>query len=255
MKFVLALLAFAPSAGAAPAEEFRDCADCPAMVIVPAGTFPMGSAPGPAANGWKPNADELPRHAVTLKSFALGKYEVTQAQWAAIMGDVPSFNRGATLPVETVSWDDVQTFIARLNAKTGKQFRLPTEAEWEYAARAGSETVFSFGDDVAQLDAHAWFGDNSGKKAHPVGEKLPNRFGVHDMHGNVWEWVEDCYRESYAGAPVDGSAAKGEPGCERVIRDGSGVDFPKSLRAAERYRNKPDYRNGNLGFRLALTLP
>jgi formylglycine-generating enzyme required for sulfatase activity len=157
--------------------------------------------------------------------------------------------------VETVSWDEAQTFVARLSAKTGKLYRLPTEAEWEYAARAGTTTVFSFGDDPAQLGLYAWFSDNSGKKAHPVGEKLPNAFGLHDMHGNVWEWVQDCYRPNYASAPDDGTAVPTEKNCTRVIRDGSGVDFPKSLRVAERYSNQPDYRNGNLGLRVARSLP
>ena len=233
--------------------EFRDCPDCPVMVVVPAGSFAMGA--GAPANGWQPNADEYPQHVVTVPSFAIGKYEVTQAEWQAIMGDVPSFNRGATLPVETVSWDDAQAYLRKLNTKTGKAYRLPTEAEWEYAARGGTTTVYSFGDDPADLGRHAWYSDNSGKKAHPVGEKRPNPFGLHDMHGNVWEWIQDCYQPSYNDAPADGSAVADRGGCERVIRDGSGVDYPKSLRVAERYKNRSDYRNGNLGFRVALTGP
>jgi formylglycine-generating enzyme required for sulfatase activity len=231
------------------------CAECPEMVVVPAGSFRMGSPAGPGPNGWAPNADEHPQHRVTIAAFELGRTEVTQAQWAAVMGAVPSFNRGAALPVETVSWDDVQIFIARLNERTGRRYRLPTEAEWEYAARAGTTTAFSFGDDPAAIGDFAWYGDNSGKKAHPVATKKPNPFGLNDMHGNVWEWVQDCYRPSYDGAPGDGGTVPDSPGCERVIRDGSGVDYPKSLRVAERYRNAPDYRNGNLGFRLARGLP
>ena len=251
---IAAWLILIAAASAAPS-EFKDCADCPIMVAAPAGEFHMGSAPGVGVNGWVANADEQPQHRVVLPAFAIGKFEVTQAEWAAVMGPAPSFNRGASLPVETVSWDDAQAFIARLNAKTGKAYRLPTEAEWEYAARAGTTTAYSFGDDPGKLDVHAWYSDNSGKKAHPVGEKAPNRFGLHDMHGNVWEWVQDCYHPNYADAPADGRAAAERDGCERVIRDGSGVDYPKSLRVAERYKNRPDYRNGNLGFRLALSLP
>lgn len=230
------------------------------MVVVPAGSFLMGSPPNTAAASAnaglaRANPDEFPQHTVVIAAFALGKTEVTQEQWHAVMGNYPSFNRGRTLPVETISWDEVQTFITKLSAKTGKRYRLPSEAEWEYAARAGSTTVFSFGDDPAELGRHAWFNGNSGSKAHPVGEKLPNAFGLHDMHGNVWEWVQDCYRPNYTDTPLDGSPAPEIAGCARVIRDGSGVDFPKSLRPTERYSNRSDYRNGNLGFRLARTLP
>ena len=255
----LCLNTFANAASPQTADrKSKACAECTEMVVVPAGSYLMGSAVLDVASNpkaWQPNTDELPQHNVFLKSFGLGKYEVTQDQWFAVMGSVPSFNRGGTLPVETVSWNDVQKFIAKLNEKTGQNYRLPTESEWEYAARAGSSTAFSFGDDPAQLDQYAWYSDNSGKKAHPVGEKVPNKFGLYDMHGNVWEWVQDCYAPTYVAAPADGSAVPERPGCERVIRDGSGVDFPKSLRAAERYKNNPDYSNGNLGFRLALTLP
>lgn len=252
------LLALTP-ATAADVKTFTDCAGCPEMVIVPAGTFTMGSPPNDVtanadAGLRRANADEFPQHKVTIKSFALGKYEITQDQWFALMGEYPSFNRGRTLPVETISWDEAQIFVQRLSAKTGKHYRLPTEAEWEYAARAGTTTLFSFGDDLTQLGRHAWYRDNSGAKAHPVGEKLPNPFGLNDMHGNVWEWTQDCTMPNYEGAPTDGSAAPETPNCARVIRDGSGVDIPKSLRVAERYSNTADYRNGNLGLRVARDL-
>ncbi len=249
-------MAAEPKAGA----TFSDCATCPQMVIVPAGTYQMGSPPNTAAAGAnaglaRANADEFPQHKVTIAAFALGRTEVTQDQWHEIMGDYPAFNRGKTLPIESISWDEVQTFIAKLNAKTGKRYRLPSEAEWEYAARAGTTTLYSFGDDPGEIGRYAWFNGNSGSKAHPVAEKLPNAFGLYDMHGNVWEWLQDCYRPDYNGAPADGGTAPETPGCARVIRDGSGVDFPKALRVAERYSNRPDYRNGNLGFRLARSLP
>ncbi len=256
---VLIVLLLVGHAWAADTKVLKDCATCPEMVVLPAGSYLMGSPPNDAnANAGaglrRANADEFPQHQVAVKAFALGKYEVTQEQWHEIMGEYPSFNRGRTLPVETVSWDEAQTYVARLSAKTGKHYRLPTEAEWEYAARAGTTTLFSFGDDPAQMDRYSWYRDNSGAKAHPVGEKLPNPFGLHDMHGNVWEWVQDCYTPTYDGASADGSAAPDKPNCPRVIRDGSGVDIPKSLRVAERYSNTTDYRNGNLGFRVARTL-
>jgi formylglycine-generating enzyme required for sulfatase activity len=244
----------APALAQTVGTVFKDCADCPDMVVIPAGSYPMGSRPGPFS---RPPADEQPRHAVTLESFALGKYEVTQEQWVAVMGGNPSFNNsGPTLPVEMVSWDDVQVFIRKLNAKTGKRYRLPTESEWEYAARAGSTSAYSFGDDVARLGQYAWFRGNSGNRTHPVGEKAANEFGLHDMHGNVWEWVEDCYKPNYVGAPTDGSAAPREDACDRVFRGGSWVsNLPDFLRSAYRYRFLQFIRLSYLGFRLAATLP
>ena len=157
------------------------------FMLIPAGTFMMGSEKG--------YADEKPQHRVTIsRPFYLGKYEVTQAQWEAVMGNNPSRFDGRNNPVEQVSWEDVRVFIARLNAHEGHtRYRLPTEAEWEYAARAGSTSAYSFGDDAARLGQYAWYGDNSGKTTHPVGQKLPNAWGLHDMHGNVWEWVQGWY--------------------------------------------------------------
>jgi formylglycine-generating enzyme required for sulfatase activity len=251
---LLASMSSTPAQAQAAGDVFRDCADCPDMVAIPAGTFLMGSRPGPFSH---PPADEQPRHAVTLESFALGKFEVTQAQWSAVMGTNPSVGgRGPTLPVEMVSWDDVRVFLRQLNAKTGKRYRLPTESEWEYAARAGNTGAYSFGDSVAELDRYAWFRGNSGNKTHPVGEKAANKFGLHDMHGNVWEWVEDCYHPSYEGAPADGSAAPELEGCDRVFRGGSWVSkLPDFLRSAYRYRFLPFIRLSYLGFRVARDLP
>ena len=190
----------------APGATLQECSECADMLVIPAGTFLMGSKPipvDPFSNEQvrQPPEDEQPQHRVTLKSFALGKYDITQEAWYALMGVNPSSNKGRPLPVENVSWDDVQVFIQRLNAQTGKSYRLPTEAEWEYAARAGSTTDYSFGDDVSQLGRYAWYTANSGGETHPVGEKQPNGFGLYDMHGNVWEWVQDCYISNYAGAP------------------------------------------------------
>ncbi len=248
----LALSLSAPAVAETAGSAFRDCSECPEMVAIPAGTFLMGRKADPFSNEQQPPANEQPQHEVKVKSFALGKYEVTQEQWFALMGDNPSYNKGRPLPVENVSWDDIQVFLGKLNAKTGKRYRLPTEAEWEYAARAGSTTLYSFGDDVAQLSRYGWYAANALSKTHPIGEKLPNQFGLHDMAGNVWEWVQDCYNENYNGAAADGIAAAGPEDCDRVVRGGSwesGADF---LRPAFRGRVRPTHRVLNLGFRVAL---
>ena len=250
---LLPLQACGPGAGSV----FRDCPDCPEMVVIPAGAFLMGSQPNqqdPAGKvaAWQPSAHEQPRHPVTLKSFALGKYEVTQEQWTAVMGDNPSQAKGRTLPVERVSWDDVQAFLQRLNAKTGKNYRLPTESEWEYAARAGGKAAFSFANEAEQ---YAWFMENLGGRTHPVGENAANDFGLHDMHGNVWEWVQDCFRENYLGAPADGSAAAEQEGCYRVNRGGSWNFKLEDDRSANRSWYLPGDRDQYLGFRLAKSLP
>lgn len=234
-----------PEAG----KVFRDCPDCPEMAEIPAGSFTMGSNKG------EPN--EQPLHSVTIaQPFAIGKTEVTQEQWHALMGDNPSnFSAcGDTCPVEQVSWDDAQAFIKKLNVKTGKQYRLPSEAEWEYACRAGSQQNYCGSDNA---DNVAWNGYNSGsflfKKPHPVATKQANAFGLFDMSGNVWEWVEDNYHSSYKDAPADGSAWMG--GSMRVLRGGSwGYDQPFS-RAAARSKFAANYRYFSYGFRLARTLP
>ena len=233
---------------------FQDCPECPEMVVIPAGEFLMGSRSDPA-NDFIPGPEEQPQHSVTLTSFALGKYEVTQDQWHAVMADNPSGHKGGMLPVEQVSWEDIQVFIQKLNAMTGKLYRLPTEAEWEYAARAGSTTLYSPGDDVALLQLYAWFDGIRSAGAHPVGEKLPNKFGLYDMHGNVWEWVQDCYKKDYVGAPVDGSAAVEKPGCLRINRGGCWYNPPEELRSSRRVWDSSALQDVSLGFRLAMTLP
>jgi formylglycine-generating enzyme required for sulfatase activity len=235
--------------GAEAGKTFKDCPACPEMVEIPPGSFAMGS------NNGEP--DEKPLHNVTIaQSFAIGKTEVTQEQWQAVMGDNPSYFSGCgdTCPVEQVSWDDAQAFIKKLNAKTGKQYRLPSEAEWEYACRAGNQQSYCGSDNA---DNVAWNGYNSGgflfKKPHPVATKQANAFGLYDMSGNVWEWVEDSYHDSYNGASADGSAWQG--GSMRVLRGGSwGYDQPFS-RAAARSKFAANYRYFSYGFRLARTLP
>ncbi|KKK80247.1 hypothetical protein LCGC14_2825390, partial [marine sediment metagenome] len=168
------------------------------MVLIPAGSFLMGDA-------FLMDVAK-PVHKVRItKPFYLGKYEVTQEQWEAVMGSNPSRSKGAKNPVEMVSWDDCQQFLVKLNAKSGRQggkFVLPTEAQWEYACRAGSAGKFCFGDDEKQLGEYAWYGDNSDGKTHAVGGKKPNTFGLHDMHGNVWEWCQDWYG-AYGAEAVD----------------------------------------------------
>jgi formylglycine-generating enzyme required for sulfatase activity len=256
--FVTALLimcAGEPVVAQTTARVFKDCADCPELVVVPAGSFWMGSKPDQPMN-FRPPANERPIHLVTLKSFAIGKYEVTQEQWIAVMGHNPSEPKGMSLPVVNVSWNDVQHFIERLNNKTGQSYRLPSESEWEYATRAGSTTLYLFGDDASQLGTYAWFDRNSDGKLHPIGLKQVNKFGLHDVHGNVCEWVQDCGQANYVNAPDDGSAVESQGVCfRRVTRGGSFVDGPDDLRSARRDWGDPTKGYFGLGFRIAKTLP
>lgn len=237
--------------GSAAGTVYRDCDECPEMVVIAAGTFLMGSKADPVADSTP--ADEQPQHTVSIKSFSLGRFEVTQAQWQAVMGTLPSRFEGRTLPVEQVSWDDAQAFVSKLSEKTGKKYRLPSEAEWEYAARAGSQTNYSFGDKENELRRYAWFIGNAGHKTHPVGEKVANAFGLHDMHGNVWEWTEDCWNSNYAGAPGDGSAWTAGNCSLRVVRGGSWGSSSRFLRSAFRYGGTTARRYSNDGFRVART--
>jgi len=226
----------------APVAQSRESYE-PEMVSIPGGSFRMGSNDG--------GADEKPVHTVSIRPFKLGKYEVTQAQWKAVMGDNPSyFENCDDCPVEQVSWDDVQDYIAKLNRKTGKGYRLPSEAEWEYACRSGGKDERYCGGN--NPDSLGWYGSNSGKKTHPVGRKQANGLGLYDMTGNVWEWTQDCWKGSYQGAPGDGSAwESGECG-RRVLRGGSWDDRPWDLRAAIRLWNTRDNRYSyDSGFRLA----
>ena len=246
----------------APGTIIKDCPECLEMVVLPSGSFLMGSPPDPEPDPFsneKPKVigtpHEKPQHRVQIQSFAIGKYEVTQEQWFAVMGNNPSANKGRTLPVEMVSWDDIQQFIAKLNQKTGQKYRLPSEAEWEYAARAGTTAEWSHGNDESKLGNYAWYYRNSGGKTQSVGQKLPNAFGLFDMHGNVWEWTQDCLHETYAVAPTDGSAwTTGCSSNSRVLRGGSWSFSPAFLRSAFRYWYNPDTRNIISGFRLARDL-
>lgn len=217
------------------------------FVDIPAGCFVMGRD----ANFEQGDDNELPQHKVCLSAFQMGKYEVTQAEWVAVMGSNPSEFKGRTNPVENVSWDDVQVFIKQLNKiDGGNQYRLPSEAEWEYAARAGATTTYSCGDSAGCLDGVAWYDGNSGKTTHPVGEKQPNKWGLYDTTGNVWEWTQDCWNKNYSGAPTNGGAwTSGDCGY-RVNRGGRWGSNAYSSRSAIRSINSPDLRFGFVGFRL-----
>jgi formylglycine-generating enzyme required for sulfatase activity len=300
-----------------PGSAFRDCPDCPEMVILPAGSFNMGSSAveksWAASHGGSMNAvaDEAPQHQVSLPSFALGKYDVTHGEYVAFARETaypagdgcgggraifkwekdpkltwenPGHAQTDRDPVVCVSWQDAKAYVAWLNGKVRQKssasgdgpYRLPSEAEWEYAARAGTATKFYWGDDDAAASVHAWFNANSGcekveglfcdhGQSHPVGAKPPNAFGLYDMAGNVWQWTEDCYDNSYAGIPADGRAndtpssdvkANDSHGkCLRVDRGGSWMFPAWLLRPATRERNPADYRDVIMGFRVARTLP
>jgi len=218
------------------------------FVLITAGSFKMGSNAG--------DADEEPPHEVRIsQSFYLQETEVTQGQWKKVMGDNPSeFKQcGDDCPVESVSWDDAKRFIEKLNQlEKTKAYRLPSEAEWEYACRAGTNTEYFFGNDESKLRDYAWYSVDSIDTTQRVAGKKPNSWGLYDMHGNVWEWVEDDYHGSYKGAPGDGSAWIDTPrGSNRVVR-GGGWDYgARYCRSAVREYGRPDIRNVSVGFRLS----
>jgi formylglycine-generating enzyme required for sulfatase activity len=190
--------------------------------------------------------------------FYMSKYEVTQDQWQKVMGDNPSYFKGdARRPVEQVSWQDAQRLVGKLNESlagaAGWRFGLPSEAQWEYACRAGSTTRYAFGDDASQLGEYAWYDANSGNSTHPVGQKKANAWGLYDLHGNIWEWCEDPYHGDYSGAPSDGRAwTEGGDQNARVLRGGSWVNLARGARAAIRAGLHPVYRNHVRGVRVVL---
>lgn len=205
------------------------------MVRVDGGSFQMGSYSG--------DSDETPVHSESVSTFYIGKTEVTQALWAAVMGNNPSNFRGENRPVEMVSWFDCQEFVERLSRLTGRVFRLPTGAEWEFAARGGTRSrgyIYSGSDDVYRV---AWYTENSGGSTHPVAQKLDNELGIYDMSGNVWEWTSDCYSSNYNSA---------RSSSYRVYRGGSWNGIATYCRVAYRYVNSPGYRDYSIGLRLAL---
>jgi len=276
-----------------PGTAFRDCPDCPEMVVIPAGQFTMGSSSSEqlwaASHGATAEAvaDESPQHSVSLRSFALGKFDVTRGEYAAFVqatgysaGDGcgrngekwikqagvswrnPGLKQTARDPVVCVSWQDAQAYVSWLNGKVRRgvstsdigPYRLPSEAEWEYAARAGTTTRFWWSDNDAVAADHAWYKDNAAGQTHPVGLKDANPFGLYDMAGNVWQWTEDCYADNYASAPTNGSASETPKTCMRVDRGGSWFYPAWLLRPPTRERNPSDYRDLIMGFRVAKSI-
>ena len=264
-------VAAAGDTGGQPTERFRDCAECPLMAVVPAGTFMMGAPESEFGSGHL----ERPVHAVSVPSFAVGVYEVTFAEWDACVAspgcgdyrlDVLGWGRDDR-PVIDVNWDDAKRYVEWLSKKTGETYRLLSESEWEYAARAGTTTPFHTGATITagQANYNGRYSypdptrtrDPNGiyrEQTMPVGSFGANAWGLHDVHGNVYEWVEDCWNDSYAGAPSDGSAWLTDNCGARVLRGGSWIDFPAALRAANRSGLPSGARNVNIGFRVARTL-
>jgi formylglycine-generating enzyme required for sulfatase activity len=216
------------------------------MIPVKGGTFSMGAT----AEQSNPENDEKPVHQVTLSNYYIGETEVTQALWTAVMGENPSKFKGDNRPVEQVSWKDCQTFISKLNALTGKNFRLPTEAEWEYAARGGSKSRGYQYSGSNNLSSVAWYDDNSGSQTHDVKAKSPNELGIYDMSGNVWEWCQDWYG-SYSSTSVTNPTGDWS-GSLRVIRGGSWYNYARGCRSADRRNSAPGWRDNILGLRLVL---
>jgi formylglycine-generating enzyme required for sulfatase activity len=240
----------------------------PAYARIPRGTFMMGS---PASEVGRGSIEVL--HSVTLThDFEIGTMAVTQLEWFQVMGDNPSYFRSSlncpydhkvvkgiplcpSNPVEQVSWNDTQAFIRKINASShdGYTYRLPTEAEWEYAARAGTATAYSFGNDTYLLDQYGWWGGGyaTNQQTHPVADKAPNAFGLYEVHGNVWQWVQDWYGRYPNGAVSDPTGPTS--GWSRVYRGGSWSSDGAHCRSAGRYSVGPDYRGPLLGFRLVRT--
>ncbi len=256
---VFALVLLAGSGAEAqqrPGEAFRDCPECPEMVVVPSGIFTMGSPPGEAAR----DVDEGPQRPVTIaKPFAIGKFEITFAEWDACVAaggctyepDDRGWGRGKR-PVMDIAWQDTRQYLVWLSRKTGKAYRLPSEAEWEYAARGGTSTAYPWGDEIGTGRANC---DGCGsqwdqRQTAPSGSFKANAFGLHDMHGNVWEWTDDCWNGSYAGAPSDGRPWLKGDCSRRVLRGGSWILKPRTLRSADRFRFNAATRDADMGFRV-----
>ena len=200
--------------------------------LIPGGSFMMGSG-----DEW-----EQPVHPVNIEPFLMAKYECTQAQYKFVTGTNPSHFRGKDRPVEMVSWNDALAACRKVGLE------LPSEAQWEYACRAGSTADFYFGDDEHLLDEYGWHWGNSDEQTHPVGQKRPNAFGLYDMHGNVWEWCQDTWHDSYTGVPSDGLAWV-DDGSNRVFRGGSWFSIAWNCRSTIRYRIVPGSRRDFRGFR------
>ena len=220
------------------------------FVLIKGGCYEMGDTYGEGYDLPKPV------HEVCLDNFYLGKYEITQGQWEEVMGSNPSrFKKGNNYPVEEISWNDVQEFIKKLNNKTGKDYRLPSEAEWEYAARSrGKREKYAGTSSNSGLDRYAWYWGNSDRKTHPVGEKKPNGLGLYDMTGNVSEWCQDWYSSDAYGKHQRNNPIYTKSGSFRVYRGGGWRSDPRSASASDRCNGAPVTSYGDLGFRLARTL-
>ena len=222
------------------------------MIKLPSGIFMMGDNHGEYD-------DEKPEHEVELDSFWLGQYPVTQQIWEAVMGENPSYFKGENRPVEQISWDDTQVFLKRLNDQLklhgAHEYRLPTEAEWEYASRTGNRLKYAGSMDLEMV---GWFVENSSGQSHEVGLKAPNEWGLYDMSGNVWEWCQDGYSETYYQECFDKGKVKNPKGPESgvfcMLRGGSWHYLPQGCRVSVRGSYEPDVRYGEIGFRLARTI-
>jgi serine/threonine protein kinase len=215
------------------------------LITVPAGSYNMGNRNG--------DSSERPVRTVRVNGFKLGETEVTQKQWRTVMGTDSSYFKGCDdCPVDSVSWNDAQLFLKKINQQTGLSFRLPTEAEWEYACRsAGKKEKYCGGSDESKL---AWYGDNSKQKTHAVAQKQANGLGIHDMSGNVWEWTQDCWHDSYDGAPSSSKAWEKDACKQRVLRGGSWIGVAGGLSSTGRLASQPHNGSRNIGFRVALDL-
>ena len=220
------------------------------MAYVQGSTFTMGAT---SEQGSDAEDDEKPAHSVTLSSYYIGKTEVTQELWQAVMGNNPSRFKGNRKPVECVSWDDCQTFISKLNSLTGKKFRLPTEAEWEFAARGGIKSQGYKYSGSNTLGDVAWYEENSGDTTHDVGTKSPNELGLYDMNGNVWEWCSDWYGDKYYSSSPSNHPTGPSSGAYRVLRGGSWYSIANLCRSSDRGGSTPVDRGDNMGLRLCLS--
>ena len=243
----------------APGSSFRDTlsggGEGPEMVVIPAGRFMMGCVSGQDCR----DSEKPVREVVIARPFAMSKYEITFEDYDRFTSPNKVDNSGlgrGNRPVINVSWDDATEYAEWLSAQTGKRYRLPSEAEWEYAARAGSTTQYSWGNDIGHNRANCYYGDcgDRWEFTAPVGSFAANVWGLHDMHGNVWEWVQDCWNDSYAGAPYDGSAWASGDCSQHVLRGGSWDEFPFALRSAARDWDTRTYRDDIQGFRLVQDL-
>lgn len=232
--------------GAAPANKVTLMTNSIGMTLarIPAGEFLMGSSS---------YSRETAVHSVTLGAdYWIGQHEVTQDEYRHVMGTSPAGFQGGARPVERVSWEDASEFCRRLGAQEQKTYRLPTEAEWEYACRAGSRAAFCYGDDDTRLGEFAWYDASAGAKTHPVGSRKPNAWGIYDMHGNVWEWCQDWYGDDFYSTGPSTDPKGPSTGEYRVLRGGCWYNRPVFCRSARRDFNRPDYRDDGIGFRVVL---